>query len=87
MARKENGKEDLRGRGKGWEEAIQHKVFARFVKERGWRCDPNAPIPIPEFGNPGPNRKAASIYADFLVDKGTYYEVVECKEGNPDLLT
>ena len=69
-------------RGRGWEKAVQHKVFKRFLKDEGWKYEFEVPLELTEFGVEGPNKKVAKVYVDFLIDKGSHYEVVVCKEGN-----
>ena len=75
--------DDQRGRGKGWEERIQHKLLTQFFSgKQGITCHHEFPIPIPKFANSQAAGKLGSVRADLVVDFGSYYEIIECKGWN-----
>ncbi len=71
------------GRGKGWEEAIQHKVlnlhFKDVEKVSEDKIKHEFKIEVKGLKQLGAK---ANVFADFVVDRGEYYELIECKEWN-----
>jgi|GEM_PF-2066511 len=73
-----------RGRGQGWEEKIQHRVFENWLiddqklisKATFWH---EFPIKIQGLKQVGAK---ANVFVDFVIDRGDYYELIECKDWN-----
>ena len=71
------------GRGQGWEEKIQHVVLRRhFVdveKVPAENIKHEFSIEVKKLKT---GVELSKVSVDFVVDRGDYYEVVECKDWN-----
>jgi len=72
---------DNRGRGQGWEERVQQEVFKQYLEDSDLINNETffkeVAISIADFKNTATNSRA-----DFIIDRGKYLELVECKSSN-----